>query len=262
MDARFNTRDFPEYGVRIITPADPSFDGIANRYFKSKGPLDLKPFSVFIKNSGSQMIVGYSITWALFNDGKRITSNTVGYTEPGVLLGNEIPSDTVHTTAIEPGKVRCFTWNSQIHPELVGETKPDPIQNILNSELSRATDVTVSLDAVVFDDGTFVGANTTGFIDQMQAMVTAKSDLMREVVEANQSGAVDAAFESIIRTSQEDDVVFDAKFSNADWYRYFRKMYATEIAQRRKIQGKDHALSYVIQSYGRAKHEIKEKKNN
>ena len=259
MDARFNTRDFPEYGIRIIAPTDPSFDGIATQHFKNKLPDNLRPLSIFIKNSGPRTIVGYAISWELLNDGKRITSNSVGYSEPGILIGNEIPSNTVHTTSIDPGKARCFTWSSQIHAELVAAPKPDPVRDLLNAELSRATDVTVSLDAIVFDDGTFIGPNTTGFIDQMQALVTAKYDLMREVVKAKENGTVDAAFDSITKKSQEPDVVFGDKFSADEWYRYFTKMYAVEIAQLKAIQGKDQAVSSVVKSYGRAQHGLKKR---
>lgn len=252
MPVRFNTRDFPEHGVLIITPVDPSFDDTAQKYFKDKPPETLQPFSVFIKNTGKKLVLGYALTWEMKDsDGKVIIRNTVAYTEPGVLLGNEIPKDLKHTTAIEPNSFRCFNWNSKIEPDQathLGTSESDAIRNVLALQLAKASDVLVSLDGVFFEDATFVGPNETGFIDQMQAMLQAKSDLLDEVARANDRGDVDHAFDSISAYSSEPDVVFSSTFSADEWYRYFRKVYASEMNNKRKAYGKDKLLPELLKS--------------
>src|SRR6266849_5842139 len=146
----------------------------------------------------------------------------MGYSEPGILMGQDIPKDPrfQHTTAIEPGKSRCFNWNSQINPDAVETSGLDmppsqsqenqtdnsgAIRALMLSELSKATDITVSLDGVVFDDGTFVGSNLI-FFQQIQAVVNAKVDLLRELAEASEQGKIDQALESIAAKSREPDV--------------------------------------------------------
>src|SRR5438309_1718846 len=98
MNVRFNKRDFPEHGVHLVTPLDPSFDTDAQKHFNHKIPENLKPFSVFIRNSGKRMIVAYSLTWKFVDEnGRVITRKSVGYTEPGILMGDELPPEAAAT---------------------------------------------------------------------------------------------------------------------------------------------------------------------
>jgi len=266
MEVRFNKRDLPEYGIHIITSADPSFDEIVAKYFKNR---PLETLSVFIKNSGTRLVVGYALTWELRDeDGKMISSNTRGYSEPGVLMGNEIPKDLKHTTAIEPGTARCFSRDSQIERDVVevgeldtalpshSQDKEDgssAIRAMVTAQLSRATDVTVSLDGVIFDDGTFVGPNVTGFFEQMQAMVNAKVDLLHDIAASSQQGNLDQALDSIAAMSREPDVKFNSKSSADDFYHYFRKLYADEITNKHHAYGKEKLVPYLVKSYHRAR---------
>ena len=271
MEVRFNKRDLPKHGVHIITPVDSSFDDTVLKHFKNKSPETLKPFSIFIQNSGDRMVVAYALTWEFAKKDGKVMTKTVGYSEPGILMGEEIPKDPAfkHTTAIEPGEVKCFTWNSQIKQEAFEtsgtadksalhqspDTQPDEssaLRAMLASEWSQATDLTVSLDGVVFDDGTFVGSNVM-FFQQLQAAVNAKVDLLREIALASQQGRVDQALESITAKSLEPDVVFATQFSADDYYRYFRKIYAAEITNMNSAYGKEKLVPYLVGSYNRAR---------
>jgi hypothetical protein len=258
MPVRFNTRDFPEHGVQIVTPVHSSFNDMVQKYFKNSPPDTLQPFSVFIQNTGKKLMLGYALTWELRDsEGQIILRNTVGYTEPGLLLGDEIPKGMKHTTAIEP---KSFNWNSKIEPEAVSQTRisdSDAVRNILAYQLSRAADISVSLDGVFFDDATFVGPNETGFFDQMQAMLRAKSDLLEEVATASQRGTLDQAFDKISAYSNEPDVVFGPTFSSEEWYRYFRKAFATEMHNKRRAYGKDILLPDLLKSHDRAIKKLK-----
>lgn len=265
VSVQFNTKDLPEQGVLIITPADSNFENIAADHFKSNAPENLKPLSVFIKNSGSKLVLAYALSWE-FNDknGQVISTKAVGYSEPGVLMGNKIPKDLKHTTAIEPNGVRCFSRDSKID---VNEGEANLGQNNMRAsitsksklveDLSRATNVTVTLDGVLFDDGSFVGPNKSHFFEQMQAMLDAKVDLLRELAEANQRGDVKQTFDFITQLSREKDIQFNAAFSADDWYRYFRKLYATEITDQYYAFGKDTLLPTLLESYKRARPKLR-----
>ena len=274
MQIRFNTRDLSEHGIHIVTPVDQSFDELASKHFKNRSPESLKPLSVFVKNSGSRLILAYALTWELQDkDGKRITSKTVGYSALGVLMGDENPSNLKHTTAIEPGTVRCFNVDEQIEqdaPETVSgqnttfspqsseaKGQSNAILAKLTSKLSQAASVSVTLDGVIFDDGTFVGPNESSFIQQMQALVNAKVDLLREISLASKQGTLKEAFESIKAKSREPDVVFGEKFSADDWYRYLQKIYAIEITGQYYAYGPEQLVPHLLRSYDRARPSLK-----
>lgn len=271
MQVRINKRDLPEHGIQIITSVDTSFDGIVAKHFNNRSPETLKPLSVFIQNSTGRLVVAYALTWELRDEsGKVISSKISSYSEPGVLMGNEIPKDLKHTTAIEPGAVRCFSRDSQIEQDapdteeakglsFLSESEGNKndgtsaIRARLTAELARTAAVTVSLDGVIFDDGTFVGPNTTRFFEQMQAMLNAKVDLLREIAVASQRGTEDQALDSITAESKKADVSFQGKVSADDWYRYYRKLYATEITNKYYAYGSEALAPVLVRSYERAR---------
>ncbi len=58
MNVKLNIKDLPEYGLRVITSADPSFEGrLASRLKGHPGDMAtaLKPFSFFIEIGLSQI---------------------------------------------------------------------------------------------------------------------------------------------------------------------------------------------------------------
>src|SRR4051812_13874923 len=68
MNVNINVRDLKEYGLSIISPADPSFDGKVSALLKNHPGLaieSIKPFSVFVKNSGNRAVAGYDLKWEL-----------------------------------------------------------------------------------------------------------------------------------------------------------------------------------------------------
>jgi hypothetical protein len=274
VQVRFNKLDFPEYGVQLITPLDPSFDTAVSKHFRNRDPQTLKPFSVFIHNSGTKTLVAYALTWKFVRQDGGVIDNTIGYSEPGILMGDDIPEGFKHTTAIVPGAVKCFSWLSQIegdaddasletnrsalHQSQETQKGSIEIRRRLESELSQATDLTVSLDGIVFDDGTFVGSNVV-FLQQLQAVVNAKVDLLREIAQASQRGKIDEALESIAAKSQEPDVVFSSEFKADDYYRHYRKLYAFEMSNMSRADGKEKLVPHLVKTYQRARPILRKK---
>lgn len=264
MPILFHKRDLPDDGVRIITPLDPSFDAEALKYFKKRSPETLKPFSVFIENSSTKTLVAYTLTWRFAKHDGQITSNTVGYSEPGVLMGDPVYEGPYvqHTVPIKPNGVRCFTWNSQILED--DSTEPQrtsqqaALRQMLFAELGKATDVTVTVDGAVFDDGTFVGSNLV-FFQQMQGVVNAKLDLLQEIADASERGKPDEAFKSIKAKSEEPDVPISQKFSAEEYYRSYRKMFAAEIIAMADEHGKEKVARHLVNARKRSRKVVQKK---
>jgi len=258
MNVRYNKRDLPEHGIRIITPVDSAFDDLASKHFKKKTPDALKPFSVFVENSTDHTLVAYVLTWTFANQNGRITGKSVAYTEPDILMGEEmrIPPGSKHGSAILPHTVRSFDWQSQIFDDDPSARTPQlgqadsPARKKLSAALAKATDITVALDGGVFDDGRFVGTNTV-FFQQMESIVNAKTDLLQEIAEANTQSTLDQALESIKAKSLEPDVQFSQDFSPDEFYRYYRKIYATEIAGMASLHGKAKMIPYLREAHRR-----------
>lgn len=269
MQVRFNKRDFPEHDLHIITSADPAFEVTTSAYFKTrpeKSSQDvLKPFSIFIKNSGNRTVAAYMLVWQLVQKNGKVIRNTTSYSEPAILMGEEMPTDPrfKHTAAIEPNAVRCFWWSAPIDADgqgqigsardaeqsqrqKSGDTLETAIRSQLTTELAEATDLTVSLDGVFFEDGSFVGPNTTGFFETMQAIVNAKLDLLREVANAKERGTEDEALESITAKSLETDSMPTSAPTAEDTYKYYTKLFALEISGMKSVHGKDTLVSYLV----------------
>jgi hypothetical protein len=266
MEPRFNKRDFPKSGVQLITSADRNFDETASAYFKSpygKSAEALKPFSVFIKNSSNRTIVAYILVWRLVKTNGEVLTNSNSYSEPGVLMGKRMPTDPrfKHTQAIEPNAARCFSWSGGIDEEGQGRIGGAPqsqlkdgqrspetqaaIRSQLTAELSEASALTVSLDGVFFDDGTFIGPNTSGFFEKTQAIVNAKLDLLRDIVIAKENGQEDRALDAVDATSLQPDAVITSGSTAEEYYKYYKKLFATEISDTKKVQGKE-GVAYII----------------
>ena len=68
---KLDLHDLPEAGLTLISSADQSFDQMLNdvpllpglEAFRER----LKPYSVFVRNSGAQTVVGYRIVWKVTN---------------------------------------------------------------------------------------------------------------------------------------------------------------------------------------------------
>lgn len=267
MQVRFNKRDLPNQDVHIITSAEPSFEATAATYFKAQSKTankDLEPFSVFIKNSGKRTVVAYMLVWQLVKTDGQVLTNNAAYAEPAMLMGEKMPTDPrfKHTQAIEPDRVRCFSWSepipSQSEVQRIGsyrdlqleqrqqnEAPNVAVQAQLSTELAQSTNLTVSLDGLFFDDGTFVGPNTTGYFERMQAMVQAKVDLLRDITEAAEKGKEDEAFAAITANSSEPDPIITSMASPDEYYKYYRKLFAGEFSGMMGAYGKQRVVPYI-----------------
>jgi hypothetical protein len=265
----FNKLDFPEHGVHLIIPTDTGFDDTARKHFKYRSPEDLKPFSVFIHNSGPRKVMAYALTWKLVRKDGQVITKTVGYSEPDLFMGKEEVKAPgyKHTVAIEPDNARCFTLESKIDPDLDDVPPANAASHVsvfavkgsavdlqndaarlkeqLAAQLTELSDITVSLDGVVFDDGIFIGSNQI-FFQQLQATINAKVDLLQELAKGVEEHKTDQALASIEAASQEPEVTFSREFSADEYYRFYRKLYAGEIIGMTRTFGKIRALPHFL----------------
>src|SRR6185295_4351954 len=142
-----------------------------------------------------------------------------------------------------------------------GPSRDQPVQDTfsaglrdqLDADLLQASDITVSLDGVFFDDGTFVGPNVSGFFERIQAMVSAKLDLISEIALANEQGKVEEAFDSVRAKGVVADVKITSESTPEDYYRYYSKLFAGEISAMKMHYGNAGLVARMVNSKKRAR---------
>lgn len=115
---------------------------------------------------------------------------------------------------------------------------------------TKYSDITVSIDGVFFEDGTFVGPDNTGFFAQTKAGIDAKYDLLNEIASGltNPSQTKDDVFRQIEATANQPDIRLDSNSTPTDFYNFNKKLYANELLQLRNAYGDDNALTYALHS--------------
>jgi len=125
----------------------------------------------------------------------------------------------------------------------------------LNETAIQATDVTVSIECVLFDDGAFVGPRGNEEFLKLKASITAKHDLLKAIdtfVNKDKTG-----FDEILRrvgSIADEQIPIPAPKSDYEaYYNYFRKLQAEEVISSRQALGDD--VKTISLFLDRLKHE-------
>ena len=242
---KLKIKDLPEHGIILLPPSDPTF---------TKGTAVLvDPYSVLLKNNGTRSVVGYCIKWEC-SDGETNTS------------ARDLSFDRIfsHIT----GVVFLYSEESDRRSMLDGlddVIKPHstwliandyPARNIneeANAELNEAAIaqvtaacpiMTVTADGVFFDDGTFIGPDTTDFFARVKTQMDARYEILETVRNKLTLGKTpDEVFRGLeqIRDREGHDDVGETM----DLHEYFRKLFARDILGKKELWGPDKAIREV-----------------
>lgn len=279
VNIKINVKDLPEHGLSIVGPADAAFDELVTSLKrKKKIPAELlKPFSVFIKNTGEKAVVAYKLRWECVKADGSIVYKDVAKSSAWVFMGeggaNLDQLLAADATIIKPRSTWFHSLVAPLQP-LEGEVedgggwavtgdnnaqsseveallrRPSEANalKLLNAELAGYVSITVSLDGAFYEDGTFVGPDKTGFSDVVKAQVEAKSDLLQEVKTSFERGVpMNRIFESLEETAATEDVTLGVNAMASDYYRSFRRTYAKEMAAEKKVVGDIKTVEGAVQ---------------
>jgi hypothetical protein len=274
MTVRFNVKDIPEHGLDLVTSADPAFPQLLSRYLNDNGKKHLSetvPFSAFLVNRGKKHVVAYVIKWEMRGINGQTTTQFSSYSQPGILLGYRvnIPTAPGQRHVISPGSLRLFSPNAPIDPEgksaLGSVSAISPKEDLdysirpidrARSAVPRVTDITVSLDGAFFDDGQFVGPNTSHYFERIKAETDAKRDLLAQMVEADKKpGGLDQAFDALQTPVDEEPPLTYVEATPEAQYQYYAKAYSREIIEMKNAYGKEKAVAHI-----RALHSLRKPK--
>lgn len=245
---KFNIKDLPEHGIVLMPPSDPTV---------TKGKTFLiDPYSVLLKNTSTRAIVGYSIKWEC-SDGKTETS------------GRDLSLDRIllHTLAVvflygEESERRLMLnrLDDVIKPNstwlVANDYPPREINQEVNVELNEAAiaevntacpTMTVTLDGIFFDDGTFVGPDTTNFFARVKTQMDARYEVLQgvrnELKSGKTPGEVFRGLEQIRDRERQD-----SGGGTIDELRsYYRNLFARDVLGRNEVWGTEKAIEQVHQ---------------
>lgn len=246
----------PDKGLILIGPADPSFEEKAASALNGRKDFTyetLKPYSVILQNRSQKTVVAYSIRWEYPAPKGQIGIWDQSFGEGSRLLDGgrrkTNPSEDKKGLTIDPGESKLITPMSYIGSE--SRVTPDAqaadpgYGTYLRSVSDRFSggDLTVTLDGAFFEDATFVGPDRTGFFDIFTANVTARHDLMARVVAADKTG------QGLAQVASEIESALPARkqlhpdgTTRADYYQYYKNLYAREFLDVRNKVGDQGAL--------------------
>lgn len=193
-------KDIREHGLVIVGRADPDFESLKGTLSREGVHLDLsiQPY-VFIKNLGNKRAIAYSLKWELLKDDGRVVTKTRSYSREDILFGKEAPEDPSDRIILRPNAARLFSLAGHgdgqeisLTPVSKTEGKSDIaiLQKLeqtglltgVGKELEHTVSVTVSLDGAFFEDGTFVGPNTSSFFERTSTAIDAKNHMLQEIL--------------------------------------------------------------------------------
>jgi hypothetical protein len=253
----FHTKDFPERGRSLIGPSSPSFAKMAAALTKSKENLsvnDLPPYSVFLKNTGSHSVVGYSITWECVDKkgetAHKEVSNIISYL---FLHGDE--SDRSKAMAGAAGVIGPnSTWFISLDlpaRRVEGISEGQIEESIFVSQAQEMakefSKVTISLDGLFFDDGTFLGADTTGFFNEVKSQMDARYEVLSEVESGLRSGAnVEEILRKLEQIASQPMPELGGSPSRIEYMNAFRVLFAKDVLGMKNVYGTEKAIEDSI----------------
>ena len=114
---------------------------------------------------------------------------------------------------------------------------------------SPASNVSVTLDAAVFDDGTVVGPDSLNYFGQLNAEIQAKEDLLQEALSAAQANKpLDRLFKKfeVIATDDAKGNAPSGPTSPAtDYYNFYKREFAKELLEIRRQMKDDNRAVWI-----------------
>lgn len=268
MSLKTHIKDLPQHNLRLIGPSDPSFDERLRKELKgeSNEVVDtLKPFSVFLENKGGSSVVAFLIQWCFTRADGSNQYYRKAVLNPQALMDGENLSPELRRQSgrIErdsaiylsllstDGSGILRTEITSKEAEELKQGKRFDQSSLLRrfgAEAAQFTDITVSIDAAFFEDGTFVGPDTSNFFTQTKAVIDAKRDFLNELQAglSNSAEARDSFYGHLQDTATQPMEPIDSSSTPTDYYNYFKKVSAGEFLQTKKLEGENKATARAL----------------
>lgn len=184
--SKVHTVGLPEHGIEIIGPDEADFGVLMSKESLRIRGADVdavKLSSVFVVNNSSKSMAALSVKWELAQADGRSIVHLLNYDGGLKVLSDSGPAHFAEN--IKPNAHRLVSLlevatppNKRFRVNMGGGSVDKAHQ------LSESVKITVSVDGVLFVDGTFVGPDTRGFFQSLKAQVEARSEVLTDIARA------------------------------------------------------------------------------
>jgi hypothetical protein len=213
------TNEFEANGIRLLSDKDPEYSSDLTAFVGSaRLPVAdglsrmASPMTLLVANDNDRGVVGIALKWTFVRETGAKDVFQV-QSSPGILLGMKVrdPFLKGKTSLINPRSSRFLSYFQIVQMEItnmfnteqfgrlkydMSETEMDRIASGVADQRSRilagVKEIVVSIDGVVFDDGTYLGRNESHLRETLQGAVASRRDLLRSLRNNRQTGKRDS----------------------------------------------------------------------
>lgn len=181
--------DFDFAGVTLTPASDADFDARAQAILGGKAValLELKPYLAIVRNRNPRTVVAYTVAWSAT---LRNESSEVNYTRlqfPDAVAGTSNGLAILRGREIRPGEERLVGIGFEAWaPEHVSALRERGRWTA--ARLGEVKQLSVALDAAIFEDGTLLGRDEARLAEHFIEFVHIKQALYRDIVVGLENG--------------------------------------------------------------------------
>jgi hypothetical protein len=255
-----NITGLPEKGLHLVGTGDPGFGRLLKSLpgDETTPELDaLRPYSVILQNKSLQTVVAYVLRWEYTNlDGKRIHMDLSDGEITRLMDGptRKVPTEyDENGPALDPHSWVLATPSTVLKTSSGARDRAnDPnyqafLQRIV-TRFNQGQDFSVTLDGAFFEDGSFVGPNRSHLFENFSSEVSARQNLVQQIVDAAQAGRSVNEVAREIQASLPDSPpkltrASDGTIRGDD--QYYRHKYASRFLSVYRNAGQESALEWA-----------------
>lgn len=173
--------DWQQKGISLVPASSSEFVNTAPSLTPSNAPPNISsayPYSFILKNTTSRTIIAFGVRWTCVDGAGQSRSHDRVWSNLSNFTGG---------LAIASGSERLVSPVLTLGPNL----ESNALTKALAPFQGRQS-ITVSLEAVIFSDGTALGTDANNTIPRIQARIDAERVLLTELAQAWQQGGVGA----------------------------------------------------------------------
>jgi len=243
---KFDVKDFPEHGISLIAPSDPSLADMEVKLTKPKFTSIANSYSAFLKNTGSRAVVGYRIKWECVDSRGEVSERDVSNIVSWIFLyGKESDRRMALNKSMEiikPDSIWLISLDSPAQP-LESDGNEVAFDTEVAETIEGCASVTIIADGIFFDDGTFIGPDTTSFFTEVKSQMDARYEILRGVQDDLKAGKEPGEIFRGLEKIRDDESVQLGEQPTSDEFRiYFRNLFARDVLGKKELWGGDKAI--------------------
>jgi hypothetical protein len=260
--SKVETFGLPEHQLEVVGPTHPTFNKLIAGETSNIDKSKVEPFSVFVVNNSNQAIASCTLKYEiLLRDGQTVTHfNTKTSTLEMVSDGGT--SQLTEGIAAKGNQLFSLTDSSRPNNQHRNFRTSGGGSSIAD-QLSNSVEVKVSIDGVLFVDGTYVGPDTNNYFELFKGKIAANRELDNEIAQLINGGANPKQLmdhlEKVAKTKSSDVQILpgeDSQYAFGKWMQ--KNSYASLLLLMAQKKG-DQAVLDRIRT-GLSKPEVKLRK--